>query len=278
MNRKNSSQNLDFEPVANSNPRHLSREQIEHYNEHGFIRPLPVFNEIEAQEIRAYFDEMLQSILEQNDGRNAYSINGYQTKCRGLHDIVTEPRILDYVEDLLGPDFVCWGTHLFCKLPGDPKAVHWHQDAAYWPFETARTVTVWLAVDDADEENAAMQFIPGTHRLGKLKFRAAQGPAVLANEIVDAEQYGEPVVDELKAGQISLHADMLAHGSPPNLSHRRRAGLTLRYCPVSVRGDWNDGSILVRGHDPENYWANYPRPAGEDLSLLPPNLEAIQAG
>jgi hypothetical protein len=278
MSKPVSERDLNFEPVVNLQPRHLSREQIEHYNAQGYIRPLSVFDEKEAGEIRAYFDAMLHDILQRDDGRDAYSINSYQTKCRGLYDIVTDARILDYVEDLLGPNFVCWGAHLFCKMPGDVKSVHWHQDAAYWPFTTARTVTAWLAIDDADEENAAMQFIPGTHRLGQLKFRAATTPSVLANEIVDAEQYGEPVADELKAGEISLHADMLAHGSPPNLSHRRRAGLTIRYCPIEVRGGWNEGSILVRGSDPANFWADNPRPEGEDLSPLPGQLKAIQAG
>jgi hypothetical protein len=111
-----------------------------------------------------------------------------------------------------------------------------------------------------------------------LETRTAQGATVLSNEIVDAEQYGESVVDELKAGQISLHADMLAHGSPSNLSDRRRAGLTIRYCPIEVRGDWNQGSIIVRGNDTENFWANNPRPEGEDLSPLPGQLQAIKAG
>ena len=119
-------------------------------------------------------------------------------------------------------------------------------------FEQSRTVTVWLAIDDADAENSAMEFIPGTHRLGHLKFNQAAGPAVLNQEIENATQYGEPVVDELKAGEISLHADMLAHGSPPNRSDRRRGGLTIRYCPTTVRSTagWNTNSIIVRGSDP----------------------------
>lgn len=259
--------NLSFNPVHNSHPDCLTPEQIEAYNEYGYIRPLRIFNLEESKRHCEYFNGLLDKISRLNDGRDSYSINGYQTRCRGLYDIVTDPRILDYVQDLLGTDFVCWGAHFFCKMPHDPKAVPWHQDASYWPFDKSNTVTVWLAVDDADEENAAMQFIPGTHQLGHLKFNEAEGPAVLDQEIENAAQYGDPVVDELKAGEISLHADMLAHGSPPNHSDRRRGGLTIRYCPVSVRSTagWNKNAIIVRGTDSSGHWSNHPRPQGEDI-------------
>lgn len=131
-------------------------------------------------------------------------------------------------------------------------------------------MTVWLAIDDADIENAAMQFLPRTHRLGPLKWKNTERPAVLNQEIVDVEQYGTPVADELKAGEFSLHADMLAHGSAPNPSPRRRCGLTLRYCPPTVRAidpNWARQSVLCRGKDPAGYWADCPRPDGENVAL-----------
>jgi len=53
-----------------------------------------------------------------------------------------------------GPDVIAWGSHFFCKQPHDPRKVAWHQDASYWPLTPARTVTVWLAIDDADIANA----------------------------------------------------------------------------------------------------------------------------
>jgi hypothetical protein len=83
--------------------------------------------------------------------------------------------------------------------------------------------------------NAAMKFIPGTHRMGHLKWKSADVPAVLDEQIEDAESLGEVVYDELRAGEISLHADMIAHGSDPNLSGRRRCGLTIRNCPPEVQ-------------------------------------------
>ncbi|HVF10618.1 MAG TPA: phytanoyl-CoA dioxygenase family protein [Abditibacteriaceae bacterium] len=260
---------LSFNPVSNKNPKHLTTEQIAFYNERGYIFPVAIYDEAESTANREYFDMLLREMNAFRDGRDAYAINGYHIRCRGLWDIVTEPRILDYVEDIVGPNIIAWGTHFFCKLPHDPKIVPWHQDASYWPLSPARTMTVWLAIDDADMENAAMQFIPGTHRLGPLDWKNTDKPAVLHQEIVNIGQYGQPVADELKAGEISLHADMLAHGSTPNYSNRRRCGLTIRYCPPEVRPlnpSWAQQAMLCRGEDTHGHWTHNPRPEGEDLS------------
>ena len=123
-----------------------------------------------------------------------------------------------------------------------------------------------------------MMFLPGTHARGQLKWRRiSYDQAVLDQEIEDATALGEPVYDELKAGEFSLHADMLAHGSDPNRSPRRRCGLTIRYCPPIVRAldpRWAKGSILCRGTDPLWHWAHNHRPPGEDVKVI---VQAIGA-
>ncbi len=73
---------------------------------------------------------------------------------------------------------------------------------------------------------------------------------------------GERNDDELKAGEISIHSDLLLHGSEPNQSKRRRYGLTLRYCPTSVRAElgWNAKGVVASGKDESGHWANPRRP------------------
>jgi len=259
---------LSFKPVANPHPATLTPSEIDAFNRRGFIAPLDVFGPAEARSNAAYFDGLLNQIPDVG----AYSINCYQARCEGIWDLCTDPRILDYVEDLIGPNIVCWASHFFCKMPGDPKRVPWHQDASYWKLTPARTVTAWLAIDDADEENAAMRFIPGSHDKGHLSFRKSDPNSVLAIETVDADALGEPYSDNLLAGQISLHADMLVHGSQPNLSSRRRCGLTIRYCPPEVTmfdAKWASSveAIICRGEDPSGRWKHHARPVGDDVSL-----------
>ena len=134
----------------------------------------------------------------------------------------------------------------------------------------SKIVTVWLAIDDVDEQNGAMQVIPSSHLHGRIPFEPATDEE---NSIVDLsvqhpENYGEsPITLAMKAGQISLHSELLLHGSAVNTSSRRRCGLTIRYLPSEVRGgdDQPHPAIICRGTDPEGYWPHIPRPEGDQI-------------
>ena len=256
---------LRFHPCPNDHPRVLTREQVEAFNRDGFLKGLRIFSDAEADVNRRYFDGLLATVLAA--GGDSYSISTVHLRYGKVYDLVTEPRILAPVKDLLGEDVVGWGSHFFCKLPGDGKAVAWHQDASYWPLSHSRTVTVWLAIDDADRDNACMRFLAGSHHFGHLTYQPSD-PAehnVLDQTVENAENYGSPVDVELKAGEISVHSDLLLHGSEPNRSARRRCGLTLRYCVADVRAGlgWNAKGVIVSGRDRSGHWANPPRPAGQ---------------
>jgi non-heme Fe2+,alpha-ketoglutarate-dependent halogenase len=254
---------LRFHPSTVENPATLSRDQVETFNRDGYLKGLPGFATAEMAEHRAYFDGLLARVLAA--GGTSYSISTAHLSYGKVYDLLTHPKIVRYVRDLLGDDVVGWGSHYFCKLPRDGKVVHWHQDASYWPLSPSKTVTVWLAIDDADRENACMKYIPGSHHQGHLTYRMTEDSedAVLNQQVEDAEEFGTPVYVELKAGEISMHSDLLLHASDANRSDRRRCGLTLRYCAADVRAglDWNAKGIVVSGSDPSGHWANPPRPA-----------------
>lgn len=253
---------LRFHPTVNDAPRSLTREQISQFNREGYIRGLRIFDNSEIAAIRSYFDELLARTIAA--GGDSYSISTAHAKYGKVYDILTNPRIVSCVKDLLGENVVAWGSHFFCKMPHDGKSVAWHQDASYWPLTPSKAVTAWLAIDDADVENACMRFIAGSHHVGHLTYRPSDSAEhnVLNQTIENAEQYGTPVDDELKAGEISIHSDLLLHGSEANNSDRRRCGLTLRYCAAEVRAhmDWNQKGVIVSGSDPTGHWANRRRP------------------
>src|SRR5262245_64169402 len=219
---------LRFHPVVNSHPRALSREQVERFNREGYIRGVRIFSDAEIADIRDYFDKLLAKTIAA--GGDSYSISTAHAKFGRAWDLLTDRRIVACVKDLLGENVVAWGSHFFCKMPHDGKAVAWHQDASYWPLTPSKAVTVWLAIDDADVENACMRFIAGSHHFGHLTYRPSDSSEhnVLNQTIENVEQYGSEVCDLLKAGEISIHSDLLLHGSQANDSDRRRCGLTLR--------------------------------------------------
>ena len=253
---------LNFVPLGVDQPQTLGRDQIDAFNRDGYIKPLTIFNAAEIDAYRAYFDQLLEQTLAQ--GADSYSIVSGQVRYATIYDLVRHPRIVAPVKDLLGEDCVCWGAHFFCKMPGDGKQISWHQDASYWPLTPARTVSVWLAIDRADPEKACMRFISGSHLHGHLEYRPSSAAEnnVLNQTVDNAEEFGKITEVELEAGQASLHSDLLLHGSGPNRSQRRRGGLTLRYAAASVRAEygWNSEAVVVSGSNPDDYWADPPRP------------------
>jgi non-heme Fe2+,alpha-ketoglutarate-dependent halogenase len=254
-----------FIPADPALARTLRPDQVETFNRDGIIGPFSVQTPEEALRNRDAFDAMLAAFRAQ--GKDSYAINGFHDRCATIWDMATNPRILDLVEDLIGPDIVVWGTHFFCKMPGDGKAVAWHQDATYWPLTPTRTVTAWIAIDDADLGNGAMRVIPGSHRHGALPVRPSrpEDHNVLWEQADGWERFGAPTSFVWRAGQCTLHSDLLLHGSEPNRSGRRRCGLTVRYAAAEVRSwaGWNASAILCRGEDRDGHWAHHPRPDGD---------------
>ncbi|MFN9593169.1 MAG: phytanoyl-CoA dioxygenase family protein [Pirellulaceae bacterium] len=255
---------LSFYPTKNPTPKRLSAGQVDHYNQRGFVAPLKVYEPEQIHQIRAYFDDLLARVVAA--GGNSYSISSAHLAYGPVHDILTNPTIVDYAADLRGENVIAGGSHFVCKMPGDGKGVAWHQDASYWPLTPSKALTVWLAIDDADQENGCMRFVAGSHHVGHLTYRpsTAADHNVLNQTIDNAEQYGEVVWNPVPAGWCSIHSDLLLHGSDPNLSNRRRCALTLRYCSADVRAslEWNQKGVYVRGSDPTGHWANQPRPIG----------------
>ena len=258
-----------FYPTETESPRFLSISQIEHFNQHGFISPIQGFSEEIIKKQQQYFDKLLQQISDASEkGDNhfggvvkrdsvQYSLNCYHTKLRGIWETMYAEPLLRAVRDLLGNDVVAWATHYFCKLPGDGKAVSFHQDASYWGLTPAKTVTVWLALDDTDEDNGAMQFLPGSHKVGHIPWKESSEESVLNQQIKDISMFDKPFSNNLKAGEYSLHSSLLVHGSPKNQSSRRRCGLTIRYAPqdvVPLSPNYSKMSYFVSGHITAPHW------------------------
>jgi hypothetical protein len=253
---------VGFVPAENEAPSFVTKDQISAYNELGYLMPFEGLDQTEIGELRAFFDGVLAAFVEL--GRDSYSISTAHLRFARIYELVRHPKIVGPVSDLLGPNVVAWGSHFFCKMPHDGKRVAWHQDSTYWPLSPTKTVTVWLAIDDADPENANMRFIPKSHTHGLLNYEKSNDERDVLNMVIDnPEQYGDAAVDvALKAGQFSMHSDQLLHGSEANDSDRRRCGLTIRYAAADVKAwyEWDKKGIVVLGEDAGGNWMNLPSP------------------
>lgn len=215
----------------------LTESQIKHFRERGFLTGLPVFDATEMARINAELPELLNLL---NVGESTKEIREWHETSLYLFELCMEPRILDYVESLLGPNFYLWASNFFIKEPHTHETVGWHQDAYYWPLKPIESLTVWLAFDDVDEANGAMTVIPGSHRQNIVNHARKEGgtTSVLHLE-ADVSSFDLSTAERipLKCGSISIHDDKLLHASPANPSDRRRAGFTIRYSPNHVTCD-----------------------------------------
>jgi hypothetical protein len=162
--------------------------------------------------------------------------------------VAIEPEILDLVEAVLGPDLILWGSSLFAKPAGVGKRVQWHQDSNWWPMKPMVTATVWIAIDEASTDNGCLRFIPGTHLWPVLPHVDQTEDGLLGDCIQRSVLDGALPRDiVLEPGHFSIHQANLVHGSEPNVSTRRLAGLVLRYMPATALFDRSDAEEIEQG-------------------------------
>ena len=152
---------LRFHPSTTECPEALTTEQIAAFNRDGYLAHIRIFDEEEIAGIRRYFDELLARTLAA--GGDSYSISTAHLRYGRVYDILTDPRIVARIKDLIGENVVAWGSHFFCKMPGDGKRVSWHQDSSYWPLTPSMAVTAWLAIDDATIEDRKSTRLNSSH-------------------------------------------------------------------------------------------------------------------
>lgn len=213
----------------------LSAEQKEEFKRKGFLSGLPIFSKEEMEQLNKELPSLL-TLLE--DGETTKDIREWHETSKYLLDICLDNRILNYVEQLLEVPFYMWASNFFIKEPHTKETVDWHQDSYYWPLDPKESVTVWIAFDDVDVENGAMQVIPSSHKVGIVNHIRKESDSVLSL-VADTSQFNLEDVEtlSLKKGSISIHDDKLMHCSPSNPSNRRRAGFTIRFSPDHVACD-----------------------------------------
>jgi non-heme Fe2+,alpha-ketoglutarate-dependent halogenase len=240
---------------------HLNQDQIATFHEQGFLAPLRAFTQDEAAALRA----ALEAIEQESEARDmATGRFGLPLTTQWAWDLVHDPRIVDPISDVLGPNVLLWSMDWFIKEPG-PAFVSYHQDATYWGLEPHHVATAWIALSDARPATGPMKFIRGSHN-GPL---FEQQDTFEENNLLSRGQAVKTDVDEtlavmtpLKSGEMSLHHVRVIHGSEPNTTDDRRIGMALRYCATDVRQTKvkDDRAILVKGVDEYQHFGYIPRP------------------
>jgi len=242
-------------------PKMLNNAQIAQYREDGFLSPVRVMAEDEALALRAELEA-----IEAGMGGPLRGDLRHKTHLLFpfLAELVRHPTILDAVEDLLGPDILCWSSNFFIKEAADPAFVSWHQDSTYWGLSAPDVATAWVALTPSNAANGAMATLPGSHRFDQMPHHDTfhrHNLLTRGQEIAVDVDETKAIVLELRPGEMSLHHVRLVHGSAPNPSLDRRIGFAIRYIPTRLRQlEGKDSATLVRGEDRFHHFEHEPRP------------------
>jgi ectoine hydroxylase-related dioxygenase (phytanoyl-CoA dioxygenase family) len=228
------------------------------YERDGYVFPLRVLNDDEAARYLAQY----HAYVERNGARLAalpanqkyLVLSETHFAARWAYEIVTNPRILDAVEAVIGANILAWGTNWFSKMPGDKAYVSWHQDGTYWNLSPVKVVTAWLALTPSNEMNGGLRVVPGSHRQPMLPQRETYAPdnaLSRGQEIAVEVDEAQAVCLSLHPGEMSLHHTWIVHGSKANTSSIPRIGLAIRYVSPEVKQEspGKPHALLVRGRD-----------------------------
>jgi len=244
-------------------PKKLTAAQIRAYQENGYVDRIDIFSPEEVDEIAA---DLAEAEAKYADALDAAGRNNAHYVLPVLDRITHDPRILDAVEDLIGPNIMVVGTTLFIKEPETKGFVSWHQDARYIGLEPHDWVTGWVALCDVTLENGFMQMIPGSHTapLRDHIDTFDEDNILTRGQTVPDVNEADAAPVEMKAGQLSLHHPRIVHGSGPNLSQRRRLGFAIQ-CYIAPNVDQVIGTNwaqIARGVDTHGHHPIAPRPSG----------------
>ncbi len=236
-------------------PKLLSASQVEAYARDGFVSPVDVLSSDEVkrfrQELQDWEKDRGQAIDFPEKSKSYLLFNW-------ADQLVHHPRILDAVEDVIGPDILVYHSTLFLKEANTPAYVRWHQDSTYFYLSPHLHITAWVALSDASIAAGCMQVLPGSHQWGAFAHDDKPEPTNMIRRgqgISDRFDDVQGTFIPVGLGQMSLHHTDLVHASGANTSSDRRIGFAISYIPAHVKpvGAVKPSALCVRGQSHGNF-------------------------
>ena len=186
----------------------LTQEQIDFFNENGFLHIPQMFNEDEINALSDELDRLIEDWSITSPGwsgswRKAYMDEELekQVKLTAMHDLhlysaawargVTHPKLGKALSQLLGSSVELHHSTMHIKPPQTGHPFPMHQDYPFYEHEDGRYVDVLVHLDDTFHENGEIRFLAGSHKQGKL-------PHITQNED------GTPCSPHLPPGEYKL--------------------------------------------------------------------------
>ena len=214
----------------------LSKDEINFYNDQGYLLVEDVISENQHKEILALVDGFFEkskmirendNIFDLEDGHSSDNPRLKRIKQPHQHsqffwDIIKESKIEEILRDLLGDNVSLKTSKLNTKAPGGGAAVEWHQDWAFYPHTNDNVLALGLMLNDVDIDNGPLMVIPESHK-GPVLSHFNNGVFCGAIDPDDSDfDMSKAVTLTGKARSMTIHHARTLHGSSPNNSNRDR--------------------------------------------------------
>ena len=214
----------------------LSKDEINFYNDQGYLLVEDVISENQHKEMLALVDGFFEkskmikendNIFDLEDGHSSDNPRLKRIKQPHQHsqffwDIIKESKIEEILRDLLGDNVSLKTSKLNTKAPGGGAAVEWHQDWAFYPHTNDNVLALGLMLNDVDIDNGPLMVIPESHK-GPVLSHFNNGVFCGAIDPDDSDfDMSKAVTLTGKARSMTIHHARTLHGSSPNNSNRDR--------------------------------------------------------
>jgi non-heme Fe2+,alpha-ketoglutarate-dependent halogenase len=237
----------------------------EQFEQNGWAGPIQLMSKAEALELK-------QQVLDAEEKLQLMN-SDYRCKSNVLFPFVDKisrnPRLIEALTELIGPNIHCWDTLFWLKKPGDGKDVSFHQDATYWNFDKKHlAVTAWFAFDDVVPEHGSLEYVQGSHRVFQRKHKDVKTSTnlLMRGQTVDEDLPKERIKTTVPAGSVLLHSPYIIHGSGPNQASTDRVAMGMILASTECKpilAISPESTVMVAGEDHYNYMLHDPAPSGD---------------
>lgn len=246
--------------TVNSTGSRLTAEQVSQYHGEGFAVLPQLFTADEVAELLAEADRVGAGNTLAHHDRTRVEMEPRQAPDGNVLRRIYEPctyygpyrqlsesaKLLDCVEQLLGPDLEFHYSKINMKPPSIGSVVEWHQDLCYYPLTNPDSVSILIYLDDADRSNGCLQVIPRLHRDAPLDHTR---DGLFQGRVTGKLDESAAVLLEAKAGSVIFMHSLTPHASVANTSSRPRKTLILSYRASDAYPVYNgEGTVAAEQH------------------------------
>ena len=202
-----------------------------------------LLTEVEGEIVR-YVEEVAPTvpsdrvIFEPGPGKLINHLSNINHYDQYWKDLQANARILQAVIACVGTDVEPLNAKVFNKAPGKGTPSPPHQDNAFFYYEPADGVQVWIALDVADGESGCLRYARGSHLAGDFPHTAGSQPPFSKELDGPWDETAYPtVLAELQPGDAVIHHIRTIHWTEGNTSDHNRRGLVMDYRGVNAKVD-----------------------------------------